>query len=182
MWWGIYKKKFRILIPMVFIIGYLAYSNMQGLQTRFAPEIEFVSLGNRNIDGALSLGSGRIARWQRLINIFIQEYSLSQKLFGSSYNFGAHNQYIAYLMQIGMLGLLIFSLIIARFYKKLFFMFNKYKYPEYFAGISLVSVYVVYGLTGHPFDYTTLLWYLMFLLSLLNVHNCQNLSKIANLD
>ncbi|HQO88236.1 MAG TPA: hypothetical protein PKX84_11330, partial [Bacteroidia bacterium] len=30
---------------------------------------------------------------------------------------------------------------------------------------------VFYAFTGHPFDYTTLLWYLMILLSMINVYD-----------
>ncbi|HCI58087.1 MAG TPA: hypothetical protein DFH96_04845, partial [Bacteroidetes bacterium] len=93
------------------------------------------------------------------------------QLFGTSKHWMAHNQYIAYLMQVGIVGLTIFLIFLIRFIVKLFTIYHKTHNPSVFAAYTLLIMYVFYTFTGHPFDYTTLLWYLMILLSMINVYD-----------
>lgn len=169
-WWGIYKKKAIIVIPLILIIGVFSYTNIEDVQKRISPEIEFISSEKFSVENALSLGTGRVSRWKRLLEFYGREFTIFQQVFGYANNFGAHNQYIAYLMQVGLLGLTIFLFIIYKFYKRLFYLYQRHKKPELFMAITLLTVLCVYGLTGHPFEYTTQLWYLMILLSLVNVY------------
>ena len=41
-------------------------------------------------------------------------------------------------------------------------------------------MYATYAFTGHPFDYTTLLWYLMILLSMVNVYDISREKKMRS--
>jgi len=168
-WWGVYKRKIYFILPLIIIIGFYAYSNSQEIRNRLATEIEFFTSNDLSYQTALSMGSGRIARWDELLKFYEQKYTLFQKFFGDAHHYGAHNQYIAYLLQIGFIGLTIFLIILFRFYKRLLFLYRKLRAPEIYMGLVFLTVFAVYGLTGHPFDYTTLLWYLMILLSLINV-------------
>ena len=169
MWWGIYKKKFYLIFPLLVVLSYFVYTNITEVHARLAPEVEFFASGDFSYENALSMGTGRIARWERLLNVYGKDYNFFQKFFGNAGNYGAHNQYIAYLMQVGIVGLAIFILILYRFFKSLTVLFKQQQKPEIYMTLTLLTAFSIYALTGHPFDYTTILWYLMILLSLLNI-------------
>jgi hypothetical protein len=169
LWWGWYKRRTVIILPLLFAGLMLAYTNIDSFRSRVAPEVEFLASGEYTLDSALSLGMGRVSRWRRLRNLYLYFYGPYQWLFGAGGNFGAHNQYIAYLLQIGLVGLSVFLVIIFRFARRLLYLHRRYKKPELFMGFTLLMVFVFYATTGQPFDYTTLLWYLMIFLSLINI-------------
>lgn len=170
LWYGIYKRKLFLIAPTMIISIALSFSMSDDLNTRFANEKNYVDSGG-DADAARSVGTGRVNRWETLFDIYFNEYTLMNQLVGSAKNYMAHNQYIAYLMQVGIIGLSIFLLFIFRFVNKLYSIYRLTKNPTVFAALSLLLVYMVYGLTGHPFDYTTLLWYLMILLAIINVYD-----------
>lgn len=170
MWIGLYKRKSYVIIPLIIIGGYYVYITSEKLQIRMNAETEFLKEGTLSMELARPMGSGRVAHWERLLIYYSQDCDLFQKFFGNARSFGAHNQYIAYLMQAGLVGLMVFLTILFRFYRQLIYLYRKYTQPEIYMSIVLLTIFTVYGLTGHPFYYTTLLWYLMILLSLINVH------------
>jgi hypothetical protein len=182
MWLGVYKKKLVIIAPAVIIFGYLFYAGSEAVQMRMKNEVEFFQDGTFSAESARSLGTGRVAQWERVLSFYSNNYNAFQKVFGSARDFGAHNQYIAYLMTVGILGLAVFLFILWRFYKRLFELFKKFRQPEIYMSIVALTIFVVYGITGHPFEYTTLLWYLMLLLSLLNVRQRDVGSPISSLS
>lgn len=169
MWFGLYKRKTYIVIPLLFIGVFYIYTTSEAIQARIAPELEFLAEGGRSMEEARHIGEGRIAVWERLLIYYSQDCDPFQKLFGTSRSFGAHNQYVAYLMQVGLAGLTVFLIILFRFYRQLNYLYRKYKQPEIYMNMVLLTLFAVVGLAGHPFYYTTLLWYLMILLSLINV-------------
>lgn len=168
MWFGIHKRKFFLIIPALFVAGYFSFINISGFETRFETEINFLESGDS--ESAKSVGTGRVNRWETLLDQYFNDFDLPTQLLGTSKNFAAHNQYIAYLMQVGFIGLFVFVLILVRFIKRLIEIGSKKNSPELFAALTLLVIYSVYGFTGHPFDYTTLLWYLMILLAGINVY------------
>lgn len=91
----------------------------------------------------------------------------------------AHNQYLAYLLQVGAIGLIVFLAIIIRFIVRLSTIYHRTGNPSIFAALTLLLMYATYAFTGHPFDYTTLLWYLMILLSMVNVYDISREKKCA---
>jgi len=179
MWVGLYKRKFYIIVPLIVIGGYCIYTNSETVQARMTAEIEFLREDGFSLELARSMGSGRVATWERVLTYYSQNYSLFQKLFGSTGTFGAHNQYIAYLMQVGLAGLTVFLIILFRFYSRLIYLYRKHRQPDLYMCIVLLTVFTVYGLTGHPFRYTTLLWYLMILLSLINVYTYEPSPEVS---
>jgi hypothetical protein len=176
MWVGIYKKRFLLILPSIIIGSVLSFTIIEGVGTRFETEIDFIESGDS--ETAKSVGTGRVNRWETLLDQFNNEFDLPTRLLGTSKNFAAHNQYIAYLMQVGLIGLCVFIFILIRFYSKLIGNYLKNKSPEVFAAITFLSMFTVYGFTGHPFDYTTLLWYLMILLALINVQANEKRKKV----
>ncbi|MFC2141356.1 O-antigen ligase family protein [Acidobacteriota bacterium] len=179
MWFGFYKKKLILIIPLVILGSILIYSSSQTLQTRMKAETDFFSGGEFTIEAARPLGTGRVAFWERVLTHYANNFNLFQKLFGSSANYGAHNQYIAYLMQVGILGLFVFLIIVVRFFLKLVFLFRKYKKPDIFAALMVLVIFLAVGVIGHTFSYTTLLWDLMILLSLVNVGHKTDLHSVV---
>jgi len=170
MWFGLYKRNTFIIIPLLIISMFYVYEKSEDIHQRIEPEIKFMTEGEFSIEKARSLGEGRIAIWERVLTYYDQDYNLFQKLIGTNENFDAHNQYIAYLTQIGIMGLTLFLIILIRFYRQLIYLYEKYKQPDIYMCLVLLTVFVVYGLVGHPFDYTTIMWYLMILLSIINVY------------
>jgi len=169
MWFGLYKRKVYIVFPLIILGSFYIYIKSETIQLRVAPELEFLTAEELSMDQARHIGEGRIAVWERLLIYYSQDYDLFQKLFGSKRSFGAHNQYIAYLMEVGLMGLTFFLIILLRFYRRLIFLFRKYGQPDTYMAIVLLTQFAIVGLAGHPFYYTTLLWYLMILLSVVNV-------------
>lgn len=170
MWYGIYEKRLFLIIPVLAISIYISFSISDDLNTRFETEIDYIDSGG-DADVAKSMGTGRVNRWEHLINMYFQEYKTYQQFLGSSRNFVAHNQYLAYLLQVGAIGLTVFLVFIIRFIIRLSKIYHRTRNPSIFAALSLLIMYVTYAFTGHPFDYTTLLWYLMILLSMVNVYD-----------
>lgn len=175
LWFGIFKKQFFFILPALVLGIFLSYVNITGIATRFETEVTFIESGDS--ETARSLGTGRVNRWENLLDDFNNKFDLPTKLLGSSKNFTAHNQYLAYLMQVGIFGLTAFLIIIIRFIKRLIEISGKKRNPEIFAALTLLLMYCVYAFTGHPFDYTTLLWYLMILLGNINVY--ENTVRLA---
>jgi len=180
MWIGLYKRKSYVIIPLIIIGGYYIYTTSEPVQKRMTAEIEFVKEGTFSMEYARPMGSGRVGAWEEVLTYYSQDFEPFQKLFGNARSFGAHNQYIAYLMQVGVVGLTVFLTILFRFYRQLIYLYRKYTQPEIYMSIVLLTIFTVYGLTGHPFYYTTLLWYLMILLSLINVHTYKSSPQISS--
>lgn len=168
LWFGMHKRQFYLIIPTIIIAAYLSFTMISGVSTRFETEVNFIEQGDS--ETAKSIGTGRVNRWENLLDQFQTEFDAPTKLIGTSKNFAAHNQYIAYLMQIGIIGLFVFLLFIFRFLTRLYRIYSITHNPQVFAAFALLIMYLVYAFTGHPFDYTTLLWYLMILLSIINVY------------
>ena len=177
MWFVLYKRKTYIIVPLIILGTFYIYTKSEAIQARLAPELEFLTADKLSMEQARHIGEGRIALWERLLIYYSQDYDLFQKLFGSSRSFGAHNQYIDYLMQIGLVGLTVFLVILLRFYRQLILLYREYCQPDIYMAMVLLTLFVIAGLTGHPFGYTTLLWYLMIMLSLINTHNCDHNSN-----
>jgi O-antigen ligase len=169
MWPGLYKRKLLLLVPLMLIIGSFVYNSSAALQRRMQNEIRFFKDGEFTIESARSMGTGRVAKWEEVMDHFHKRYNLFNKLFGTYHYFGSHNQYIEYLVRIGIIGLIIFLGIVIGFFKQLLSLYHAHKSPELFMAIVVLTIFFIYGISGHPFDYTTLLWYLMILLSLVNV-------------
>lgn len=180
MWIGLYKRKSYIIIPLIIIGGYYIYTTSEPVQKRMTAEIEFVKEGTFSIEYARSMGSGRVGKWEEVLTYYSQDFDPFQKLFGNARSFGAHNQYIVYLMRAGLVGLTVFLIILLRFYWQLIYLYRKYKQPDIYMTIVLLTVIAVCGLTQHSFDYTTLLWYLMILLSLINVYTYKSSRQISS--
>lgn len=170
MWYGSYRRKAYIVIPLLIIGGAYIYATSEAIQLRIAPELEFLAKGGRSMEQARHVGEGRIALWERLLIYYSEDYDLPEKLFGNMHSFGAHNQYIAYLMQLGLVGLTVFLIILVRFYRQLIHLYREFRQPDIYMALVLLTLFVLAGLTGHPFYYTTILWYLMILLSIVNVN------------
>jgi hypothetical protein len=169
LWFGLFKKKLIVVVPLMIAFGYFAYTASEGLRTRLKTEVDFFQDGAFSIEAARPIGSGRVGYWERLITIYKNRFTTYQKLFGSARTYGAHNQYLAYLMQVGIVGLGVFLIILSRFYWRLYCLYKRYRKPELYMSMVVLTIFSVYGMTGHPFEYTTLLWYLMLLLSLINM-------------
>ena len=105
----------------------------------------------------------------QLLSFYADEYNAFQKLFGTGRSFGAHNQYIAFLLQLGLLGLTLFLVIMARFYSRSWYLYRRYRHPALYMAMVVLTTFMVASMAGAPFYYTTFLWYLMILLSMVNV-------------
>ncbi len=171
MWYGWHKAKAYLVLPGMVVGIIVSFSLSASLNTRFETEINYFDSGGDS-EAARSVGTGRVNRWENIFQYY-DSFDFPTKLLGTSRTFNAHNQYIAYLMQCGIIGLTIFIIILGRFMARLTRIYLNTGSPVVFAGLTLLSMYAVYSFTGHPFNYTTLLWYLMLLLGTINVVTVQ---------
>ncbi|HRV53752.1 MAG TPA: hypothetical protein P5162_11750 [Bacteroidia bacterium] len=179
LWYGIFEKRTMLVLPALILSVYISFSLSQDLNTRFETEIDYIDSGG-DADVAKSMGTGRINRWETLIHMYFEELDIGHQLIGTSRNWMAHNQYLAYLLQVGAIGLIVFLAIIIRFIVRLSTIYHRTGNPSIFAALTLLLMYATYAFTGHPFDYTTLLWYLMILLSMVNVYDISREKKMRS--
>ena len=168
MWWGIYKRKQHLIILLVPLAIYVIYTESSVFQDRFANEVQVFVEGDYSEHAIKSLGTGRGAIWMHLLEYFLS-LDFHQQLFGTGRGFGAHNQYLSYLLKCGVIGLSCFLLMLASWCNISYQKYSMTQRPEYFFGLVLLIMFMVLGLTGNPFDYTTMLWYVLMILSFIHV-------------
>jgi O-antigen ligase len=169
-WWVYFQRKWWLVfaVPLIFLwIGNTEFGGQ--LESRFKFEKQVIIDGDYSEAAIRSIGTGRGSTWIRLIGVYSNEYDLTEKIMGRGRSFGAHNQYLAELMRTGLVGLALFVGVLSTLGSSLLAKYRKTKVDVYAMGFSLLMVFVALGLTGHPFYYTTHLWYLMLLLSTLNL-------------
>ena len=169
LWHGFYKRKTIIIIPLILIASYYFYVSSEDVQSRVANEVAIFTAEEFSIDLASRVGGGRVHTYIQLLSFYADEYNAFQKLFGTARSFGAHNQYIAFLLQMGLLGLTLFLVIVARFYRRSWYLYRRYRHPALYMAVVVLTMFVVASIPGAPFYYTTFLWDLMILLSMVNV-------------
>lgn len=169
LWYGLYRRQLLIIIPVLLVGSYYTYTTSDEVQMRLAMEMEFLTADEFSLERARGIGGGRVGTYEILLTYYYDNYNWFQKVFGKARTYGAHNQYIAFLMQMGLVGLAVFLSLLARFYRRLLSLYVRYKHPEHFMGITVLSMFVIAGMSGSPFYYTTFLWYLMILLSFINI-------------
>lgn len=112
-----------------------------------------------------SFSSPRIARWSFAIKIFTKEYSLSQQIFGSGFNFlnwygyvfygdktrsdYPHNPFLSVLLYSGIVGLIFYLILMY----KVFYYYIKYlKEYKIIAIFFIITFYFSFFSAGNPFD------------------------------
>ena len=106
-----------------------------------------------------SAGSGRISIWKHDVNTFI-EFSVEKKLIGAGLGsenkpvlmkkeliLSAHNDYLALLMTLGLLGLFSYLLIYGIIVKDIYSFTSNYNLRTYFIALAL-SVFIMNGLSN----------------------------------
>ena len=164
-WHGIYKRRATIIVPILVAAPILLYMEDESFRGRFEQEVSYAEYGDIHIH---RLGMGRVTRWMSLLDMYAADFTFTEQLFGHGISYGAHNNYLAYLLHLGAVGLLVFILIIVTFASRLINLFRKIRSPETSLTLSYLVILLVYAMTGHPFYYTSILWYLMYMLSHIN--------------
>lgn len=179
LWFGFYKRKIKLAFLLLLIALPLLFST-EAFQKRFRKEIAiFKSYGeiDLSISDLRGLGSGRFGRWVDGLSIYINEYNESEKLFGTNLFYKVHNQYIATLLQVGLVGLVIFLFIIWILYRALLRSYFFYRTPFNFMGIIFLTSILLYGLGYISFSYTTMMWITMILISNVNMKTERIMSR-----
>jgi hypothetical protein len=145
----------------------IVYQSSPTLQARFSKETAF--LEKQTLQTAHGIGAGRVSRWNRIFDTIKNEFSFYELIFGNAKTYGAHNNYIAFLTSVGILGLSVFMAILYSFCRQLWRLYKKYKSDEYFYALVFLLAIMAYAITGHPFYYSTIQWYLMVLLAVVNI-------------
>ncbi len=167
MWWGIYQRHHFLVLLAIPTISYCMFVESEDFRTRLAPEMKVFVEGDYSENALNSLGTGRFGLWERCLRKYAR-FPIVQKYFGHGYGFGAHNQYILYLLEVGFVGLTVFCGMLASFLHALYRNHIAERRPENFMAVTLLVLFMTLGITGHPFGFTTHYWYLLILLSLLN--------------
>jgi O-antigen ligase len=83
-------------------------------------------------------------------------------------NYVAHNQYLAYLLKSGLMGLAALLSILFFWLNDSVSKYKRYRKPELFFAFALLASLMALGVSGHPFDYTTMYWYVVIMVSVIN--------------
>lgn len=172
LWWGIHKRKIALILPLLVIVAVYYYLSNEYFQARIGPEVDLASRLTSGeqiaVDDLRSFGTGRGSRWIDYIYEYIDNFSLGQKLFGAFIFSSYHSQYFAVLMQVGLIGLTIFGVMIFRFIVALFSNYYRTNNTDYFLGFLLFVTVLIFGVSQPSFFMTTVMWYTMSWLSILN--------------
>lgn len=166
-YWGLFQKKHYLIFPALAIAAWVVYSQFESVQTRMAPEIRVFVEGDHSDAAFAAMGTGRWGVWVRLVNMYLG-WPIQYQLFGKGRGFGAHNQYIEYLLQMGIFGLGCFACLMTSFMYQLRRGLERTENPAPAMGMVALSMFLFGGLTGHPFGYTTLYWYVLIIVSMTN--------------
>jgi hypothetical protein len=178
-WFGFYKRYYFILSLGIIFGLYFLISTDNPISQRFSEEAEYITGEDDKIE---RLGTGRVGRWIRLIDMYKYEYTIGEQLFGTFNIYSAHNNYLAILLQLGLTGLFIFLILYIRFFSKLLKVYRQIRTAEVYIGIILSVQIFVYAMSGHPFYYTNILWYLMLFFALNNLVYSHRTNYLSNND
>ncbi len=172
-WFGYYKRKSWIVFPILIAGSVFLYKYNERLHARFAIEVNFIA-DDISLESAQSLGSGRVNTWFELLDIFNKDYRKIEKIFGRR-GYGAHNEYLRFLMEYGLVGFFLYSILYLLFFVKVFkvsysFMKMRNHYDNARAIFSVNSVVVmltwaVVSIQGNFIFHTTFWWSLSLILS-----------------
>ena len=158
-WWGVYRRKHLIVIPALVIAPIIMFSESDRMRDRFYNEARVLVDGDYSQAAMGRIASGRVGLWAELLREY-RELPLNKQLMGTGYAYGAHNQYLAYLLQLGIVGLTVFLLLTA---SMIYLVYQRLKYygePELFLAIVLMLVFLTLSMTLVPF-YNSGCWYAM---------------------
>ena len=176
----IFQQKYKILLAVI-IIAVSVFTLIPLTQKRFERELTWIDRGEilSNPTEIQKLGTGRIWLWNDARKHFLK-LDIISKLIGSGGSFGSHNQYIAWLLRNGILGLAVWLFFL---YKMGAFLWLKFKEDsgEPTAGFVFVLFFIVIGVTNifmQPWDNTTFAY---FFWSLIGIYLFQE-SKAFNIN
>lgn len=172
MWYGYFKKRTMIIFPMVLMGVVFFFKESRSAQARFTNEFALVqTIGKERIDlnQFRGVGSGRVGRWVDTIEIYKQDYSDVEKLIGTYLFHKSHNQFIGFLMLIGMIGLMVFLWSTGWLLRGMLIIYRKTRNPIVFMGIIMVTCMLLYGIGYQSFTYSGTLWMSFMLVSPINV-------------
>jgi hypothetical protein len=169
-WYGYHKRKLWFVIPILLYTVHFLYTTQEPIHRRFETEVNYFFMRDSKI-GVTQLGGGRVFSWSELIDIFNNDYNFYEKIFGRR-SYGAHNEYMAFLMQFGIIGLTFYILLILLFFKSVFYFYNKIPKGDYLnrtlgiLSIVILFIWVTSAISGSFIIYTTFLWSLFTILAL----------------
>lgn len=171
LWFGIYKKKHN-LIPVTLVIIVLIFVFSEDVQKRFKGEIGAINqmqVSYSSIEDARGFGSGRFGRWVGAYDIYMEEFSDIEKIFGRFVFLKVHNQYFGFLLLSGVVGLTIFLVLIFKLLKTLWRYYKRYRSNDIFMAFVFLSIIIVIGFGHMSFTYTYSLWLAFIMVSQINI-------------
>lgn len=155
------QKKY-IYLTAVVLTSVIIFATIPLTQKRFENELNWIENNHAgsNYDDIEKLGTGRIWLWNDAKKHYFKLDWIS-KIIGSGGSFGSHNQYIAWLLRNGIIGLAVWLLFL---YKLGYFLTNKFRRdPKDTAGLfASVLFFVVTGISNlfmQPWDNMTFTYF-----------------------
>ncbi|MCK6542680.1 hypothetical protein L6Q79_08365 [bacterium] len=165
----ILNNKILIGIIIIFIFGmtYLTNDTIQiEIEKLLYKEIKYTE-GTLNPEHEYTLLGGRIARWQMLIDDFLNR-DLSEQLIGFRFNVGiiAHNDWIRILVSNGVIGLISFIVFVSYVFYKLIAIYMIYRDGFSTGAIMIFFMFIIDSIGLVPLLYPGYCWYTFGILSL----------------
>tara|TARA_Y100001980_G_C14423320_1_gene213737 strand:- start:171 stop:665 length:495 start_codon:yes stop_codon:yes gene_type:complete len=151
------------------VVVYMVTSN-EGIPQRFNRELDFIMSDQIDIELAMHMGGGRVAHNIMLFNWYLENYSIPSYLFGYR-SFGVHNEYLSFLFNFGILGLIFYLATILKFFRAININSGINKTNVFGSTFNKMSVIIILvwiqtAITGNFFQYTTLLWYMITIIGI----------------
>lgn len=156
------QNKYRPL-SVVLIVAALVIMIVPTTQKRFEREMHvFGSSGQTTQQGELEkIGAGRLWLWNDAKKHFIKLDGIS-KIIGSGGSYGSHNQYIAWLLRNGIIGLAVWIFFL---YNILILLWHESRGPEgrtplfFFVFVLICTVVGVTNMASQPWDNITFVYF-----------------------
>lgn len=138
----VYQKKYLPALLLLLIIVTVS-ATLPSIQKRFRQEISYLKQDNTEFLTIEMTGTGRIGLWKIAADHY-QRLDIVSKIIGTGGAYGSHNQFIAFLLKNGLIGLILFFLLIFLIYRKLIRTKNMMNISEYalVLGIFVSSVFI----------------------------------------
>lgn len=157
--WFIFRKK--IIPALIVVAGVILFLSINPFKTEasslFRKEIDIIFLKSKKWEPD-TLFMGRYRRWKGGMQEF-KQIPLLNKLFGSpEIHSGPENDYLRILWHNGILGLVVFLLLIGQSAYYMIQGYIKNKDPVFLSGLFVIIFYLLYAIGSYPLLYPAFNW------------------------
>lgn len=164
--WAVLSRKPYLVVIFFFVfitINSLMDNQMlESLTTVFSKEIEY---REGELDDEKRLLQGRGYYWENAMDVW-RSHGFFFRFFGTSVNFPAHNEFVRVLVSNGILGLILYSIVVINVLFALIRLYRKHRSVLTITAILIFAMYMIDGVGVTPGIYPSYQWFVWGMLGL----------------